>query len=498
MLLAWLGALIASYILLLPLLWFGYRRWLRTADRRLGRFLWLYLHFRYGARRSQEQALDLASLLAGRRPKAFRLTDYTDEHRSELRAGWGLTRRSGLYVQGLGSVLDQTGTKPVAGPGDDLPPIRPILSRRTWPLGDVVSFASPETETRLRDGFTGLCQPSQVGIAVSRGGRLIFESEPEALAGCVSLPMPGLTPFVASSLLGVLDHRNRLHLEQNVPDSEASFLSLANGSSGLAHLPLSAHFDALWDGAPDELTQTRKARAGQLNAAEPVFLSQAMWRGFQGRHGHYRAMPRQLLFDELAMVSTQIAAQAGQLNFVSGLTSSLRDMVRLGQVYANRGRLQDRQILSDAWVRQVISAVNDSGAVSALGVPGLEEGWYSFGLPAKQMSVKSALTPMTWLFICPDDGLVIALYLLPGAKADVPRLVRDMGRLALIKDKPPVAPAPEPESGDSAAPDAESPASAIETSPDRHISETNQQNSAPTSGEETAESQTDDHRNDTT
>ncbi len=297
---------------------------------------------------------------------------WNDSAKTVTASLFGLSERTARFVDGRGCAVDYG----VGPPREPLALGEPAPAREPWPLGDNVGRPDAELRRMLEDL---LRRDNEAGrntraLLVARGGRILAEAYAQETGPATPLLGWSMSKSLMSVMLGNLEMRGLLRLDQPTGFPEWR----DDSRSGIALTDLLTMTDGLEfveDYSPgDDVTlmlftapSTGEYALRSPLASEPgsrfnyssgsaVLLSLAHQRAFDS--------PRRALEDFVEHIWRPMGFRnavfetdaAGLLAGSSYFYASARDWARLAQLMLNGGEINGRRIVGEDWVRRAMSA----------------------------------------------------------------------------------------------------------------------------------------------
>lgn len=331
----------------------------------------------------------------------FRAT--VDREKGEVRAGrFGITLASAGHTPGLGCALGRPGE----GPGE---PLLLAADPRPFPAGDAVSgnadglVADPAAlDAALASVFTPGAfgnpakDPVTRSVVIVHQGQLVRARHAEGWGPTTPHYSASMSKTVGGALVGILVDEGRLAL-----DDEALLPEWTDGRRAirLAHLldmESGLDFNEDYEGPADparmlyaEPSASRFAMAKPLRdppgsrfyySSGDTNILMRVARLRSGRdQGQWNDYPRQALFAPAGMRST-LFEQDAEGDFVGStfVVASANDWARFGLLLADGGRVEDRQLVPEAWVARMLTPTAVSNGRYST------QTWFRGGVPGEK------------------------------------------------------------------------------------------------------------------
>ncbi len=227
---------------------------------------------------------------------------------------------------------------------------------------------------RLEAAADALAEPSTRALLVVHDGEIVLERYYEGHRPEMPLPVFSVTKSFASTLVGVAEQLGHLHREDRAtryiaewiggPSADLTVRSLMTGDSGRTW-DFAGDYPGSFSGqpAPADLTAYALGRGQQFPAGTTwqynQMAIQCLDRVLSTATGGSTLEFARAFFDRLGMDHTSADTdEVGQMTLAYGVSSTARDLARLGWLYLREGQWDGETVLSREFVRAATRAAN--------------------------------------------------------------------------------------------------------------------------------------------
>lgn len=300
-------------------------------------------------------------------PLRFVRASIDDQARTVTASALALLKRTAVYREGCGATLQDGKTAPVLL--QQSPGVFDGASSDGWREASGSAALARVVEAAFEEPNPARLRRTQAVIVI-QDGRVVAERYAAGITADMPLPGWSMTKSIMSALIGTLVSEGRLAIDQREllpqwrspdPRSAISLEDLLRMRSGLRFSeaysnPWSDVVQMLYncgDTAAYAASRPLTAPPGQVwqYATGTTNILSLIGRRIVGDE-RYWSWPTRVLFARLGMRSAVLEPDAsGTFVCSSYMLATARDWARYGQLWLNRGRWQNQEILSDEWVR---------------------------------------------------------------------------------------------------------------------------------------------------